>query len=125
MVAPRKILRAFATVFEFGNFLLILFYNKPFQMTEECGLGGSPRRCGGQGDVLSGSLATFLHWASLLGDSCPPPGAEVIAAWGSSRLTRGCAEQAFNTFGRSLTTTDIINVIHQEFSRLYENETFL
>ena len=94
-------------------------------MTEECGLGGSPRRCGGQGDVLSGSLATFLHWASLLGDSCPPPGAEVIAAWGSSRLTRGCAEQAFNTFGRSLTTTDIINVIHQEFSRLYENETFL
>jgi len=38
------------------------------KVTEDCGLGGSPRRCGGQGDVLSGSLATFLHWASRSAD---------------------------------------------------------
>jgi len=31
--------------------------------TVECGAAGSPRRCGGQGDLLAGSLATFLHWA--------------------------------------------------------------
>jgi hypothetical protein len=28
------------------------------------GLGGSNRRCGGQGDVLAGTLGTFLAWAS-------------------------------------------------------------
>jgi len=95
------------------------------KVTEECSAGGSPRRCGGQGDVLSGSLATFLHWATLAGEECPSPGAEVIAAWGSARLTRSCAEQAFTSCGRSSTTTDMISVIHQEFSRLYENETFL
>jgi len=97
------------------------------KVTEECSAGGSPRRCGGQGDVLSGSLATFLHWATLAeaSDECPSPGAEVIAAWGSARLTRSCAEQAFTSCGRSSTTTDMISLIHQEFSRLYENETFL
>ena len=95
------------------------------QVTEECSAGGSPRRCGGQGDVLSGTLATFLHWATMAGDSCPPPGPEILAAWGSARLTRSCAEQAFTNTGRSTTTTDMIGVLHMEFSRLYESETFL
>lgn len=92
--------------------------------TEDCATGGSPRRCGGQGDLLSGSLATFLHWANM-SDSCPEPGPGVIAAWGAARLARGCAEQAYNLCGRSVTTTDMIDVIHPEFSRLYESETFL
>lgn len=85
------------------------------QVTEDCGLGGSPRRCGGQGDVLSGSLATFLHWASRAEEAgeCSNPGAEIIAAWGAARLTRACAELAFTQCGRSSTTTDMIGVIHQ------------
>lgn len=97
------------------------------KVTEDCGLGGSPRRCGGQGDVLSGSLATFLHWASRAEEAgeCQTPGAEIIAAWGAARLTRACAELAFTQCGRSSTTTDMIGVIHQEFRRLYESETFL
>ena len=84
-------------------------------MTEDCGQGGSPRRCGGQGDVLSGSLATFLHWASRAEEAgeCQAPGAEIIAAWGAARLTRACAELAFTQCGRSSTTTDMIGVIHQ------------
>jgi len=34
--------------------------NEPVKCKEE----GSPRRCGGQGDILTGVLATFLGWAS-------------------------------------------------------------
>jgi len=94
------------------------------RFTENCSAGGSPRRCGGQGDLLSGSLATFLHWANMTED-CPDPGPEVVAAWGASRLARGCAEQAYTQCGRSVTTSDMIDVIHAEFSRLYESETFL
>lgn len=26
---------------------------------------GSPRRCGGQGDLLSGTMGTFSYWAHL------------------------------------------------------------
>jgi ATP-dependent NAD(P)H-hydrate dehydratase len=93
--------------------------------TEDCASAGSPRRCGGQGDLLSGTLATFLHWASLCEPVCPDPGPGVVAAWGAARLARGCAEQAYMQCGRSVTTTDMIGLIHQEFSRLYESETFL
>ncbi len=28
-----------------------------------CSVEGSGRRCGGQGDLLSGSMGTFAHWA--------------------------------------------------------------
>jgi len=94
------------------------------KFTEKCASGGSPRRCGGQGDLLAGSLATFLHWATM-SDDCPEPGPEVLAAWGAARLARGCAEQAYLQCGRSVTTTDMIDSIHAEFSRLYESETFL
>lgn len=94
------------------------------RVTEECVAAGSPRRCGGQGDVLAGSLATFLHWSSTA-PACPEPGPEILAAWGAARLTRSCAEQVYRQAGRSATTTDMITVIHQEFARLYESETFL
>jgi len=30
-----------------------------------CKEEGSPRRCGGQGDLLSGSMGVFQHWAHL------------------------------------------------------------
>ena len=64
------------------------------RVTEECVAGGSPRRCGGQGDVLAGSLATFLHWSTMGGEGgCQPPGPQIVAAWGAARLTRACAEQ--------------------------------
>jgi len=96
------------------------------RVTEECVAGGSPRRCGGQGDVLAGSLATFLHWSTMAADCAgETPGPQIVAAWGAARLTRACAEQAFSQCGRSSTTSDMITVLSQEFSRLYENETFL
>ena len=64
------------------------------RVTEECVAGGSPRRCGGQGDVLAGSLATFLHWSTMAADSgLESPGPQIVAAWGAARLTRACAEQ--------------------------------
>lgn len=87
--------------------------------TETCSTEGSPRRCGGQGDLLSGSLATFLHWSSNLSD-CSEPGAGVIAGWAACRLTRGCAFRAYSEFGRSVTTSDLIRYIHLEFARIYE-----
>ena len=35
--------------------------------------GGSPRRCGGQGDVLAGAVGTFLAWARRAGMLPLPP----------------------------------------------------
>ena len=36
-----------------------------------CDLPGNPRRCGGQGDILAGMLATFLAWAKRAYDENP------------------------------------------------------
>lgn len=37
--------------------------DRPGAAVVECTETGSPRRCGGQGDITSGSIGTFLSWA--------------------------------------------------------------
>ena len=65
---------------------------------------GSPRRCGGQGDLLSGTLGTFLGWANL---QAKQTNASTIsnrlilgAALGASMLVRRSARLAFNVHFR-------------------------
>lgn len=55
-------------------------------------------RCGGQGDLLSGSCAVFMHWCNRLKSECPDPGAGVLAGWAAARLSRACAAQVRITF---------------------------
>ena len=93
------------------------------KFTEDCHAGGSPRRCGGQGDILAGMLATFLHWA-YSSQVCKNPGPSIIGGWGACRLARGCSEQGYNMQGRAVTAGDIVKQIHSEFTRLFESETF-
>uniref|UniRef100_UPI00358E164A ATP-dependent (S)-NAD(P)H-hydrate dehydratase isoform X2 n=1 Tax=Myxine glutinosa TaxID=7769 RepID=UPI00358E164A len=84
---------------------------------ERCGMSGSLRRCGGQGDILAGVLGAMLAWASAAQVSSPG----VVAALGSCRLTRECSARAFETHGRSTLTTDIIPHIGPAFKQLYED----
>lgn len=59
--------------------------------------GGSPRRCGGTGDVLAGAVGTFLAWAAAgghLGAERDPAGALVAAACGGALLVRSAARAA-------------------------------
>ena len=94
--------------------------------TVECGAAGSPRRCGGQGDLLAGALATFLHWAGVASQGvASPQTSPLLAAWAAARLARGCGEVAFGRVGRAVTTSDMVATIHPVFSRLYEGETSL
>jgi len=94
------------------------------KFTEHCTEDGCPRRCGGQGDLLSGSLSVFLFWATRH-QECPDPGPGVIAGWAAARLARACAAQAFAQHGRATTTSDLIDQVESAFSRLYESETCL
>ncbi|KAB1267944.1 ATP-dependent H-hydrate dehydratase [Camelus dromedarius] len=87
----------------------------------ECSQEGSGRRCGGQGDLLSGSLGVLVHWALQAGpertDGFSPL---LVAAFGACTLTRQCSHQAFQKHGRSTTTTDMIAEVGPAFSRLFE-----
>ncbi|XP_073050232.1 ATP-dependent (S)-NAD(P)H-hydrate dehydratase isoform X1 [Primulina eburnea] len=72
-------------------------------------LYGSPRRCGGQGDILSGSVAVFLSWARQ-SDAVEKLGASpmVLGCIAGSVLLRKAASLAFESKRRSTLTTDII-----------------
>ena len=90
----------------------------------------SLKRCGGQGDVLSGSAGTLAHYAELKRKEQeskePHEEAEsaqatagslsvnpfIIAAVGSCIVTRSAAKQAYEKNGRALITPDIIKELN-------------
>ncbi|XP_053603399.1 ATP-dependent (S)-NAD(P)H-hydrate dehydratase [Plodia interpunctella] len=91
-------------------------------------IGGSGRRCGGQGDILSGSIATFLYWTlsnnveiDIVKDDKPMAAAS-LSCYAASRLVRCCNEKSFNTKGRSMLATDMIENIHEAFEELFQQK---
>lgn len=91
-----------------------------------CSSEGSPRRCGGQGDLLSGSMGLFLHWSTMAdqhGINEPilkKYGPTTCAAYAASLLTRECNRLAFLKYGRSMTTTDMVAEIRSAMLNLFD-----
>uniref|UniRef100_A0A665U7Y4 ATP-dependent (S)-NAD(P)H-hydrate dehydratase n=1 Tax=Echeneis naucrates TaxID=173247 RepID=A0A665U7Y4_ECHNA len=83
-----------------------------------CNIEGSGRRCGGQGDLLSGSMGVLAHWAHTAFAAGLP---SLVAAFGACSLTRQCNSQAFQQHGRSTTTSDMIQEIGSAFKKLFES----
>ncbi|KAK9104630.1 hypothetical protein Scep_021474 [Stephania cephalantha] len=75
---------------------------------------GSPRRCGGQGDILSGSVAVFSSWARQVQTTAEEDATfstsnpMVLGCIAASALLRKAAFVAFESNKRSTLTTDII-----------------
>ncbi|XP_007227995.1 ATP-dependent (S)-NAD(P)H-hydrate dehydratase isoform X3 [Astyanax mexicanus] len=87
-----------------------------------CIHSGSGRRCGGQGDLLSGSLGVFAHWAvSSTPDATKGMNPTLVAAFAATSLTRQCNRQAFDRHGRATTTSDMIQEICTAFRKLFES----
>lgn len=82
----------------------------------ECPKGGSGRRCGGQGDLLCGTLATFYHWALDARDSNPA----LLACFAASVMIKECNAFAFEDKGRSMIASDMIEYFHKAFEKLFE-----
>uniref|UniRef100_A0A8D0FWZ8 ATP-dependent (S)-NAD(P)H-hydrate dehydratase n=1 Tax=Strix occidentalis caurina TaxID=311401 RepID=A0A8D0FWZ8_STROC len=86
-----------------------------------CSHEGSSRRCGGQGDLLSGSLGVLAHWAFLAGaEKTNGQNPFLVAAFGACSLTRQSNHQAFQKFGRSMTASDMVSEVGTAFSKLFE-----
>ncbi|OWK00784.1 hypothetical protein Celaphus_00016830 [Cervus elaphus hippelaphus] len=86
-----------------------------------CSQEGSGRRCGGQGDLLSGSLGVLAHWALRAGpEKTGGPSPLLVAAFGACALTRQCSQQAFQKHGRATTTSDMVAEVGPAFHRLFE-----
>ncbi|EGG01238.1 uncharacterized protein MELLADRAFT_50177 [Melampsora larici-populina 98AG31] len=96
---------------------------------------GSPKRCGGQGDILSGLVGTWLAWGKLYLDKqttnldqingedekIKQEEITLISASLGSKITRTCSNLAFDQFGRSMQTSDMLNFINESFKIVYKS----
>jgi len=90
-------------------------------------LAGGLKRSGGQGDTLTGSIATFLGWRKAYLDGLwrveePKLDAQEmigLAAFGGSAITRECSRLAFAKRGRSLQASDLTEEVHNAFMNLF------
>lgn len=83
---------------------------------------GGLKRSGGQGDTLTGSLATLLAWRRAYLDKLwdhdndlSPSELLALAAYGGSAITRECSRLAFKEKGRSLQAGDLTEHVHEAF----------
>uniref|UniRef100_A0A336MQX3 ATP-dependent (S)-NAD(P)H-hydrate dehydratase n=1 Tax=Culicoides sonorensis TaxID=179676 RepID=A0A336MQX3_CULSO len=117
LVATMETLGQGVTVLEKGPQDRIYDTNLNFRI--ECPNGGSGRRCGGQGDILCGVLATFYNWAIEVQETSPA----VIACYAASVFTKACNKYAFQQKGRSMTASDMIEQIHSVFEDEFEHKS--
>ncbi|KAH7319954.1 Ribokinase-like protein [Stachybotrys elegans] len=89
-------------------------------------LQGGKKRSGGQGDTLTGSVATFLGWRKAYHDglwdikeSLSEEETLGLAALGGSAVTRECSRLAFIKKGRSLQASDLTDEVHTAFMNLF------
>jgi len=86
---------------------------------------GGMKRCGGQGDILSGSVGAFLAWAKCyesgaFGDNAIPVSRmPILAAIGASMVTRATSRRAFEKEGRSVVTQDMLKEIGGAFAEVF------
>jgi len=88
---------------------------------------GGFKRSGGQGDTLTGSLATFLAWRKAYLDKLWDHDGDLdsvellaLAAFGGSSVTRECSRLAFSKNGRSMQASDLTEEISTAFTNLFE-----
>eukprot|EP00164_Ancoracysta_twista_P024228 GFYU01045795.1.p1 GENE.GFYU01045795.1~~GFYU01045795.1.p1 ORF type:complete len:340 (-),score=58.59 GFYU01045795.1:47-1066(-) len=92
-------------------------------LTVEVSELSSLRRCGGQGDVTAGSVATWWSWILSAQDRLPElpevkDHSAVIGAFYGSYATRGATADAFNKHRRSMVTADVINEVGPTIAKI-------
>ncbi len=86
------------------------------------GVKGSLKRCGGQGDLLSGSAALFAYYAAEYSRRTKESFEDQLlyGCVGACMLTRTAARLAFEKHRRALTTPAILKKIGPAFEMLFE-----
>ncbi|CAF1369998.1 unnamed protein product [Adineta ricciae] len=105
-----------------------------------CGIDGSPRRCGGQGDLLAGALVAAYYWTvknqdkignqSSNADKSPKTIDQQsstskltpaqVAGYAASTLIRTSCQAIFSKLGRSMISADVLKEIGPTFNKLFE-----
>lgn len=91
---------------------------------------GGLKRSGGQGDTLTGSLATLLGYRGAYHDKLWEHGTDMsrdetmgLVAFGGSAITRECSRRAYTELGRSLQAGDLTAHVHDAFKEMIGEPT--
>ncbi|KAF9006096.1 H-hydrate dehydratase [Cyathus striatus] len=96
--------------------------------TIEVDVKGGMKRCGGQGDILSGAVGTFMAWGKCLedgafgNDDIPRSKIPILAAAAGSMVTRTASRRAFFKEGRGVVTQDMLAEIGKAFQEIFGEE---
>ncbi|TFK29679.1 H-hydrate dehydratase [Coprinopsis marcescibilis] len=102
--------------------------NEQAQETIIVDVEGGLKRCGGQGDVLSGSVGTFMAWGKCYEDGAfgdgtlPISRVPLLAAVGGSMVTRAASKRAFAKEGRGVVTQDMLGELGPAFAEHFGAE---
>lgn len=105
-----------------------------------CATGGL-KRVGGQGDITSGSVGTHLCWSYLREQAVKDQSSKdkrdaskqtkassdafselspvLLAAYGGALFTRLCSRRGYSQWGRSMTTSSLMDIMHEVVHELY------
>jgi len=106
----------------------------------QCGIDGSPRRCGGQGDLLAGALIASYYWVIKSRDKIEyqPTSSDKsprnsdqgsffsrltpaqVAGYAASTLIRTSCQTVFSKLGRSMISADVLKEIGPSFNKVFE-----
>ncbi|CAG8798281.1 19179_t:CDS:10, partial [Cetraspora pellucida] len=121
----KNLSRAFGgvTIVRKGKNDIISNGNSTFLVDNKGGL----KRCGGQGDILTGLISTFIAWGVAYkkniwehDNSITSSDIPMLASFAGCTLMRECSWAAFEKFGRSVQTSDMIPEIGPSFQRLFK-----
>jgi len=92
-----------------------------------CSTSAGLRRCGGQGDILAGAMATFMSWttsfmqrARATGDSLPDMNPMILACFGGCLVTRTASALAFVSKRRAMLAGDMVEQLGAAVSDLFD-----
>lgn len=94
-----------------------------------CQLKGSNKRVGGQGDTLTGAVATLLNWSQNFEKNLWETNKDlcnidrvVLATFAACALVRVASAKGFEKYGRSLQTSNVHEFVHEAYEELFGPE---
>jgi len=80
---------------------------------------GSLKRCGGIGDLLTGTLGTFAYWTDS-SQQTEHNESTILAAYSASVFIKECSRVAFTKFHRATLAVDVIDQIPTVFYDMFD-----
>ncbi|GLC64601.1 hypothetical protein PLESTF_000183300 [Pleodorina starrii] len=101
------------------------------KVTMICNASGGAKRCGSQGDILAGTIATFISWTLAFLDSArqsaevevvilPEINPMVLASYGACLVTRTAAAYAFAARKRAMVASDMLSQLGSAMEMLFD-----